>query len=261
MDMGAEFSSGPLQQPTAPPKPTRFPPHATLETSAYFLVLANGHNPHIAACTKDLAVNTLRVWLTALSIGLSTAALPAAAQTFDTASVKYDSTAQVGGSTLQLNGAGVRYKAIFKVYTAGLYLNAKAATPEAVLANTGAKRMHIVMLREIDGNELGKLFIRGMEDNAPRETFVKSIPGTIRMGEIFATKKKLTAGEHFSVEFVPGTGTTVLVNGKAAGEPIKEPEFFNSLLLIWLGKSPADRTLKESLLGRPPQRSSSTHEN
>jgi hypothetical protein len=240
---------------------TGFLAHAVLETSAYFLVRASGHKPPFAVCIKDVFVNTLRVWLSALSIGLSVAALPAASQTFDTAGIKYDSSVQVAGTALQLNGAGVRYKAIFKVYTAGLYLNAKAGTPEAVLANTGPKRMHIVMLREIDANELGKLFTRGMEDNAPRESFVKSIPGTIRMGEIFAAKKKLVPGENFSVEYVPGTGTTVLVNGKPAGEAIKEPEFFNSLLLIWLGKQPADRNLKESLLGRPPQRSSGTHEN
>ena len=32
-------------------------------------------------------------------------------------------------------------------------------------------------------------------------------------------------------------------------EPIKEPEFFNALLRIWLGPSPADRLLKDALLG------------
>ncbi|WP_395700526.1 chalcone isomerase family protein [Aquabacterium sp.] len=200
-------------------------------------------------------MKTIRSLLTFVVSLCLLAALPASAQHFDTANVKYEPSAQVGGATLQLNGAGIRYKAFFKVYTAGLYLNAKASTPEAVLANTGPKRLHIVMLREIDGNELGKLFTRGMEDNAPREMFAKSIPGTIRMGEIFSTRKKLTAGENFSVEYVPGVGTTVLVNGKPAGESIKEPEFFSSLLMIWLGKQPADRTLKESLLGRPPQRS------
>lgn len=187
--------------------------------------------------------------------------LPAAAQTFETAGVKYEPSVQVGGRSLQLNGAGIRYKAIFKVYTAGLYLPAKAATTEAVLAMQGPKKLHIVMLREIDGNELGKLFTRGMQDNAPREEFAKSIPGTIRMGEIFAAKKKLVAGENFGVEWVPGVGAQVLVNGKPTADPIKEPEFFNGLLRIWLGKSPADSALKESLLGRPPQQRSNTGEN
>ncbi len=38
------------------------------------------------------------------------------------------------------------------------------------------------------------------------------------------------------------------------GEPIRERAFFNGLLRIWLGKSPADHQLKDALLGKPPQR-------
>ncbi len=182
-------------------------------------------------------------------------ALPAAAQTPvppEVGGVRYEPTVTVAGSPLQLNGLGIRYKFV-KVYTAGLYLAARAATREAVLAAPGAKRIHIVMLRDIDGNELGKLFTRGMQDNAPKEEFIKAIPGTIRMGEIFATRKKLATGESFSVDYVPGTGTTVRVNGQPVGEVIREPEFYTSLLRIWLGKSPADHLLKDALLGKPPK--------
>ncbi len=168
----------------------------------------------------------------------------------DVAGVKYDTAVQVGNSKLVLNGAGIRYKAIFKVYTAGLYLGAKAAPTDVVLAAPGAKRMQIVTLRDIDANELGKLFTRGMQDNAPREEFSKSIAGTIRLSELFSAKKKLAAGESFSVDYVPGQGTTVLINGKASIEPIKEPEFFSALLKIWLGNSPADAQLKDALLGK-----------
>lgn len=172
-----------------------------------------------------------------------------AADTIDVGGIKMDTTAQVGGAKLQLNGSGVRYKAIFKVYSAGLYLNAKATTPEAVLSNTGPRRMHIVMLREIDANELGKLFTKSMEQNASREEFSKIIPGVIKMGEIFAARKKLGAGDHFSIDYVPGQGTSIVVLGKPAAEPIKEPEFFAALMKIWLGKVPADAQLKDALLG------------
>ena len=50
----------------------------------------------------------------------------------------------------------------------------------------------------------------------------------------------------------PGQGTTVLINGKASIEPIKEPEFFSALLRIWLGHAPADAQLKDALLGKAP---------
>jgi Chalcone isomerase-like len=174
------------------------------------------------------------------------------AQTVDVAGVKYAPTVQLAGSNLLLNGAGLRTRFVVKVYTAGLYLSAKANTLEAVLAAPGPKRIQVVMLREIDANELGRLFTRGMQDNAPREEFSKSISGTLRMAEIFSAQKRLKQGDSFSIDWVPGTGTTVVVNGKAAGEPIKEPEFFTALVRIWLGSKPADANLKELLLGKTP---------
>lgn len=194
---------------------------------------------------------SVRLLLSSLAAAASLLALPAQAQTTEVAGVKFDHTATVGGSRLVLNGAGVRYKAIFKVYAAGLYLGAKEASPEAVLAATGARRIRIVMLRDIDGNELGKLFTRGMEDNISRSQYAKLIPGIMKMSEIFSARKKLSTGDWFAVDFVPGTGATVLVNGQPAAEPIREPEFFSALLSIWLGQSPADRLLKDALLGKP----------
>ena len=131
-----------------------------------------------------------------------------------------------------------------------LLLTTKAATPEAVLAAPGSKRLHVVMLRDIDANELGRLFTRGMQDNAPKDEFSKFIPGTIRMADIFSARRKLVAGDNFSVDWVPGVGTTVLVNGKAQGEPVKEPEFFTALARIWVGSKPADDALKAALRGR-----------
>jgi hypothetical protein len=191
----------------------------------------------------------VRSWFVALALAIA-ALGTARAQATEVAGIKFDPQIQVGGTPLLLNGAGVRYKAIFKVYAAGLYLTRKAATPEAVLGAPGPRRMNIVMLRDIDGNELGKLFTRGMEQNASRDDFAKSIPGTIRMGEIFAAKKKLVAGDSFQVDWVPGQGTYILVNGKAMAEPIKEPEFYSSLIKIWLGNQPADAALKDALLGK-----------
>jgi hypothetical protein len=186
----------------------------------------------------------------ALSLGGSAWAQSAAPTGIEVSGVRYAPTVVVGPSTLQLNGAGVRYKAVFKVYAAGLYLGTKATTPEAVLAAPGAKRLHVVMLRDIDANELGKLFTDGMQKNATREEFGKSIPGTLKLAEVFAAKKRLVAGDAFSVDFVPGTGTVVSINGKAATDVIAEPVFFTALMKIWLGANPADWQLKDALLGQ-----------
>jgi hypothetical protein len=195
-----------------------------------------------------------RTFLLAVTAAALSAPLLAQAQAqpqaIELAGVRYEPTAQVGNTRLVLNGAGIRYKAIFKVYTAGLYLTAKATTPEAVLATPGPRRMHITMLRDIDANELGKLFTRGMEQNTTRDDFMKSIAGTLKLSEVFSAKKKLVAGDSFFVDWTPGQGTVIVVNGKPANEPIKEPEFYSSLLKIWLGHSPADSALKDALLGK-----------
>ena len=137
------------------------------------------------------------------------------------------------------------------VYTAGLYLGGKASTPEAVYAASGPKRLHISMLRDIDANEFGKMFTDGMQKNTSPQEFGRAIPGTLMLADLFAQRKKLATGDYFYVDFTPGQGTQVVINGKPAGEPIKEPEFFNTLVKIWLGKNPADWQLKDALLGLP----------
>jgi len=172
-------------------------------------------------------------------------------QAVTVADVKYEPTQTLGDTTVQLNGAGVRYKAVFKVYTAGLYLEKKASTPQEVASQRGPKRLSITMLREIDSTELGKLFSRGMEDNMDRAAFSRIVPGVLRMSQIFSDHKKLQAGDQFMIDWIPGTGTVITVKGKVQGEPFKEPEFFNALLGIWLGNLPADFKLKDALLGKP----------
>lgn len=192
----------------------------------------------------------LRPLLLAAALGL--AALGAAAQTTNVSGVKFDETIDLRGSKLQLNGAGVRYKAVFKVYAAGLYMTKKAGTPEEVFSTSGPKRMTITMLRDIDSAELGKLFSRGMEDNMDKASFSKLIPGVMRMSQLFSDCKKLNAGDTFTIDWVPGTGTLIGVKCSQTNEPFKEPEFYNALLRIWLGPNPADARLKDSLLGKAP---------
>lgn len=179
-------------------------------------------------------------------------AFAANAATVDLAGVKLEDSINANGAQLHLNGAGIRYKAIFKVYAAGLYLSKKSASLEEVIAAPGPKRLSITMLRDIDSGELGRLFTRGVEDNLDRAEFSKLVPGLLHMGEIFAAQKKLSAGENFVIDWIPGTGTLITVKDVPQGEPFKEPKFFGALMGIWLGKVPADHKLKDALLGQKP---------
>jgi hypothetical protein len=193
----------------------------------------------------------LRNILLAAAGALAVAVAPAAlAQAVTVSGVKFDETIDFRGSKLVLNGAGLRYKGPFKVYAAGLYTTKKAGTPDEVLATPGPKRMTITMLREIDSGELGKLFSRGIEDNMEKAAFSKLIPGVMRMSQIFSECKKLMPGDSITIDWVPGTGTLIGVKCISNSDPFKEPEFYNALLRIWLGPSPADWKLKEALLGK-----------
>jgi hypothetical protein len=185
----------------------------------------------------------------ALAFIASLFTLNALAATVEVNGVKLEDTVDVQGGKLLLNGAGTRYKAIFKVYVAGLYLVKKTNSAEEVVNQPGAKRLSVTMVRDIDAAELGKLLTRGIEDNTGKAGMSQLVPGLLRMGQIFSDQKKMVSGDNFLIDWVPGTGTVITVKGKVQGEPFKEPEFFRALMSIWLGQLPADHKLKDALLG------------
>ncbi|MBD3893030.1 chalcone isomerase family protein [Hydrogenophaga sp.] len=187
-----------------------------------------------------------------LTLSLSLKPLGAAAQTVSVSGVTLENRIMLGGSALQLNGAGVRTRAVFRVYVAGLYLSRPATNLEEVLAAPGPKRLSVTMLRDIDTAVLGRLFARGIENNIDRRTFSRLIPGVIRMSQIFTDHRQLRAGDTFTIDWLPGSGTVISVKGQVAGEPFTEPEFFDAMMRIWLGAQPAEQALKDALLGRSP---------
>ena len=158
---------------------------------------------------------------------------------------------EVAGQSVQRNGAGVRYKAIFKVYSAALYLEQRANTLDEIAKLSGPKRVTVSMLRTINASELGKLFAHGMEDNMDRQQFSKLIPGVMRMSEVFNRHKELKTGDKFTLDWVPGKGMVISVNGVPEPTEFAEPEFYQAMLGIWLGPKPADGRLKAALLAAP----------
>jgi len=51
------------------------------------------------------------------------------------------------------------------------------------------------------------------------------------------------------VDWIPGTGTQCMLNGKKVGEVLPDLAFYNAILRIWLGDKPADSSLKAAMLG------------
>lgn len=180
-----------------------------------------------------------------MAIVLATGSAAAAPTT-----TKFEPAVEVQGAKLQLNGAGTRYKAIFKVYDMALYTTKKVSSPAELIALPGPKRLQFVALRELPGTDLGRLFLKGMGDNATREQVQRHTLASTRLIEVFSGRSKMMPGESFSMDFVPGKGTTFYILGKPQGEPVGDDEFFAMVLRIWVGDSPADSMLKDALLGQ-----------
>ncbi len=192
----------------------------------------------------------LKFLVIALAGAFFTMTMPLHAYAREVAGIQFPEQVTVAKVPLQLNGAGVRYKAVFKVFAIGLYVPQKTASAEEAMSTSTPKRVSVTFLREIDSDELGKLFTRSMEDNLDRATLSRLLPGIMRMSQLFSEHKSMKPGEGYQIDWIPGTGALVTVKGQLAGEPFREPEFFQAILRSWLGPKPADWKLKDALLGK-----------
>jgi hypothetical protein len=171
------------------------------------------------------------------------------ASAVEIAGVKLDETARVGDQDLKLNGAGIRYKVIFKVYVAGLYLAERKTNLPDILALPGAKRVTLVMLRDVDSDSFGQAFMDGIRKNSEIAERAKLVSQMLTFGQMFASVPEIKKGDVLIVDWIPGAGTICQHNGKKISEFIPDVAFYNALLKIWLGRNPADNRLKTAMLG------------
>lgn len=171
--------------------------------------------------------------------------------TVEVAGIKYEDKSALGASELQLNGAGMRSRFFIKVYTIGLYLTEKKTSLADVLASKGAKRLHIVTLRELTAEQFADALVEGIHKNhAEAETE----PLKERIEEFknaILAVKTAAKGDVVSIDWLPDSGTRLSINGKQQGKDIAGEDFYRALLRIWLGSRPAQDDLKELLLGKP----------
>ena len=190
-------------------------------------------------------MRSIAAGLPALALG---AFISISAEGAEIEGVKLADKVQLGGSELALNGAGVRTRVFFKVYVGALYLQKKASAPEAVLADSGPKRIAMHMLRDLTAEQLFSALNEGLKNNHAPGDLVKLEPQVKQLEGIFSAVKAAKIGDTILLDYVPGTGTRVVVNGDGKGTVAGE-EFNRALLRIWLGDQPADAALKKAMLG------------
>ncbi len=173
----------------------------------------------------------------------------AAAQTVELEGVKLEPTAQVGNTALQLNGVGLRKRAIFKVYVAGLYVPQKATSASALLAQKGPRRMVISMLRNVDADSFSGALNDGLRANLSDQQFAGFKAQIDALNANLKAVGEAKKGDVIHFEFTPEAGTRVVVNGQAKGAAIPGEDFFAAVLRIWIGDKPVDDDLKKGLVG------------
>jgi hypothetical protein len=178
---------------------------------------------------------------------LALAAAGAHAQAVELEGVKLEPTAQVGGAALQLNGAGLRTRAIFKVYVAGLYVPQKSAEAAGLLAQKGPRRISITMLRNVDADSFSGALNDGLRANHT-EAQVAALKSQIdTLNANLKAVGEAKKGDVIHFEYLPESGTRVTVNGQARGSAIPGEEFFTAVLRIWIGDKPVDADLKKGM--------------
>lgn len=180
--------------------------------------------------------------ITALFAVLATAPVVAA----EVAGVKIEDKASVGGQELVLNGAGVRTRAIFKVYVGSLYLPAKTANPQGALA-AGPRRIQLNLLRTLSADQLVDALVDGLKANATPQELDAVKAQTAELVTIMKTFGDVKEKDVVTIDFADGA-TKIGLNGTGKGVIAGEP-FNRALTKVWLGENPVQADLKKAMLG------------
>lgn len=170
-------------------------------------------------------------------------ATPADAATLS--SVTSPDTATVNGETLVLNGMGLREKFWIDVYVGSLYLPTKTTDAAKVINDDVTKRIAMDFIySEVTREQLVETFEEGLAKQPNASAEVKAGMATLN-----GWMKNIKSGEQILIDYVPGTGTTIIFNGEKKGT-IEGVDFMKSLFTIFLGPEPPTAAFKSGMLGK-----------
>jgi hypothetical protein len=176
-----------------------------------------------------------------LAAALLLAALPASA--LEVAGVKVADSITVDGKALVLNGAGLRTRTFLaiKVYVGALYVTQRSTDAAAIVALDAPKVIRMTLLRDVDRASMLTAFRDGIENNSPTQAAALA-PKLKQVEAAFPAEFK--EKQVLAVSYVPGTGTTVGVEGEK-GVTIEGKDFADALFRIWIGPKPTDGGLED----------------
>lgn len=170
--------------------------------------------------------------------------LPMAAQAKEFAGVIVPDTLGVGGTTLRLNGLGMRKKFFISVYVGGLYLEAPSKDAATILVADTPKAVSMHFVRDVSKAQLVDSFKEGFEANVKEKAAVQNA----NIEKLFGMLADVKDGDDLMFAYVPGKGTTLSRGGKPLGT-FEGKEFADVIFSLWLGPKPPSESLKKELLG------------
>jgi len=183
-----------------------------------------------------------------VSFFLAVAATPARA-VVEIEGVQVEESIVANGYKLVLNGAGVRKRGYFKSDVVALYLPERKTSAEAAMKPTGARRLTLVLLRDIPSSTITRYFIGDFKTVASDAEFKQVINEVGQMGQIYGSMNKVSKGDVVVIDWIPGQGMQGSINGKPLTDrPWASPLFFELYMRMYLG--PAVPTeFRNALLG------------
>lgn len=196
--------------------------------------------PHLPR-RRILVVLALAAW----AGGARAAANPG---TVEVGGVAFERRASVAGQELRLNGAGLRAVAWFKGYAAALYLTQAARSAAQVISAPGAKRLRMRMMVDVSTEEFIKAVHKGVERNLAAEQRSALVGRIAEFDQVLRRIGGVKDGDVIDLDFVPGRGFALAINGRPRSAPIPGEDFYAALMLVFVGERPVDEQLKRQLL-------------
>lgn len=177
------------------------------------------------------------------TLALAAPGLPGRAA--ELAGVRLPDTVQEDGTTLYLNGIGLRTYSFLhiQIYVAGLYLQHLSSDAQEILHSPEVKLLTIVFKRDVSAARGREAWRTGLQDNCQLPCHLDPSVLSHFLDAIPAMRQ----GEAFSFLF-DQSGATVRANGKLIGT-IPRPQFAEAMLASFLGQNPGSQQLKQALLG------------
>jgi len=156
--------------------------------------------------------------------------------------VYFQDSATVGGNVLQIRGAGLLKWLFFNVYVAALYL--PPDVPGRNVLEDVPKKLEFHYLTDMDAEQFTESGEPLLLKNASADELAQI---RVKIDAINSMYRDVKKGERYSLTYIPGKGTELVLNGQVLGR-VEGYDFAAVYYRIWLGDNPVNDELKSLLL-------------